>query len=133
MQTMLSPAFGAITAVWLMLVPALQLETGARAHVAIASGVIAFVLSPLSVWSRTARGVMAWVGLTLALVNFFLPCPIEALANFATCGMALILAGLAPSPVVASRSTLVPVVSVPRVVTAADEITAPSRAIRAAA
>lgn len=130
---MLSPALGAITAVWLMLVPALQLETGARAYLAIASGVVAFVLSPLSVWSGTARGVMAWVGLTVALLNFFMPGSIEALANFATCGMCLIVAGLAPSPVVASRSIVVPVVTVPGAVTPEDEITAPSRAVRAVA
>ena len=129
---MLSPAFAAVTAVWLMLAPALGLETGARAYLAIASGVVAFVLSPLSVWSGQARAAVASVGLVLALGNFFLPCPIEALANFATCGMARILAGLAPSPGVERRSTVVLAASAPRAV-AEDEITAPSRAIHAAA
>jgi hypothetical protein len=130
---MLSPALGAVTAVWLMLAPALELETGARAYLAIASGIVAFVLSPLSIWSRPARGALASVGLAIALLNFFLPCSIEALANLATCGMTLILAGLAPSPVVASRSIVVPVLRAPGAVAPDEEITAPSRAIRAAA
>lgn len=129
---MFSPAIGATTAIWLMLAPALELESGPRAYLSIASGVIAFVLAPAGLWSRTARVAIAWLGLTLALVNFVLPCSIEALASLATSGLALILAGIAPWPVVERRAVYLPA-AVPAVEDADEEITAPSRPVRAAA
>ena len=130
---MFSPALGATTAIWLMLAPALELESGARAALSVTSGVLALLLSPASIWSRSARAALAWIGLALALVNLVLPCSIEALASLATCGMALIMAGVAPWPVVERRSIVVPVASAPGAVTVDEEITAPSRPIRSAA
>jgi len=129
---MFAPALGATTAVWLMLAPALNLESGPRATLSIASGVVAFVLAPAGVWSRAARVATAWLGLALALVNFVLPCSIEALASLATCGMALIMAGIAPWPVIERRSISVSS-AVPAVHAGDDEVTAPSRPLRAAA
>jgi|GEM_PF-3825977 len=131
---MISPAIGALTAVWLMLSPALDLEAGPRAYLVIAAGVTAFVLSPLTIWSRPARGALAAVGLAIALINFVLPCSIEALACLATAGAALIVAGLAPSPVVARYASAVAAIGAPSVVARQDdEITAPSRGVRSAA
>jgi len=129
---MLSPALGALAAVWLMLSPALELEVGPRAYLVIAAGVTAFVLSPLTIWSRPARGALAALGLAIALINFVLPCSIEALACLATAGAALIVAGLAPSPVVARYATL-SAIGAPASVAQDHEITAPSRAVRSAA
>jgi len=130
---MLSPALGATTAIWLMLAPAMELENGPRAYLSVAVGVAAFVLSPAGVWSRTARGAVAWLGLALSLVNLVLPCSIEALASFATCGMALIMAGIAPWPVVESRSIATATAGVPAAVVSPEEITARSRPLHAAA
>lgn len=130
---MVSPVIGVMTAVWLMLAPAMEVETGARAYLAIAAGVVAFVLSPVGIWSRGARVALASVGFVLALANFFLPCSVGALASLATCGVTLIIAGIAPAPVVTTLGRAAPVVSVPGVIAREERITAPSRTVHAAA
>lgn len=88
--------------------PVLELETGVRSGIAVAVGVLALVLSPLGLWSKTARGSLAVLGLFLALVCFALPGTIGATADLATCSVALIMAGVAPWPVVVLAPAAVP-------------------------
>jgi hypothetical protein len=98
---------GGTTAVWLLLAPGLGLQSGPRSAVAVFVGVAALALAPLANWRRAPRALLAALGLALALVNFALPGSAGALADFATCAVALIIAGLAPAPEVLPRAALV--------------------------
>jgi len=128
---MLSPALGATTAIWLLLAPVLELQTGARVPIALALGALALVLSSLATWSRSARAALAVLGTALALVNFVVPGPVGALADFATCGFALIMAGVGPWPVVVPR--VAAATPIRRPVRAAEDDTERLRPLRAAA
>jgi len=95
---MLSTALGATTAMWLLLAPVMEVQSGPRSAVGVAIGAAALVLAPLGIWRRSPRAALGALGLALGLVNFFLPGTIQSLADFATCATALIVAGLAPAP-----------------------------------
>jgi hypothetical protein len=97
---MLFPVVGAVTAMWLLASPLVGLETGFRAALAIGVGLAALVLAPLGIWSGWARRSVAVLGMALALVSFADPPSIGALASFAACATALVVAGAAPSPVI---------------------------------
>ena len=97
---MLFPALGAVTAMWLVLCPFLDLETGYRAVLATWVGGGALVLAPLGIWFRQARWASAALGTLLGVVALFDPPALGGLANFIACGSALVVAGMAPQPVV---------------------------------
>jgi disulfide bond formation protein DsbB len=89
-----------LTAVWLLMTPLMELEDGPRAVAVIVVGLATLVLAPLSVWSRRAGSLMALLGAALGIVNFVVPGLAGSMADLATCGIVLAIAGLAPSPVV---------------------------------
>lgn len=97
---MFAPALGTMTAVWLLMTPLMELEDGPRAVAVIIVGLATLVLAPLSVWSRRAGSLMALLGVALGMVNFVVPGAVSSMADLATCGIVLAMAGLAPSPVV---------------------------------
>jgi len=128
---MLSPVLGATTAIWLLLAPVLELQSAQRAAIGVAVGLAALILSPLGNWRRAPRAALGALGLGLALVNFVLPGTIGSLADFATCAVALIIAGVAPAPQVAAR-----VVAITRTVpqqVMIDEDETPTRRLNRAA
>lgn len=96
---MFAPALGMLTAVWLLLAPFVELETGARLTSAVVVGLASLVLAPLSIWSRRAGPAMAVLGVALSALNFIAPGSVGSMADLATCGVLLAIAGLAPSPV----------------------------------
>jgi hypothetical protein len=89
-----------LTAVWLLMTPYMELEDGPRAVAVVIVGLAVLVLAPLSIWSRRAGSVMALLGVALGMVNFVAPGAVGSMADLATCGIVLAMAGLAPSPVV---------------------------------
>ncbi len=93
-------AVGMMTAMWLVISPLLGVDTGFRAGLAVAIGIVAMILAPLGLWSPAARRVVVWAGLLLAFVNFVVPGTVLGMANFAACGSFLIIGALAPQPVV---------------------------------
>jgi len=95
---MLYPALGTLTAIWLLLNPLIDLESGQRSVLAVAVGVLSLVLAPLGLWYRPARGIIAALGAILAFVNFVDPGSVGAMANFAASGFALIATGMALQP-----------------------------------
>ena len=97
---MFAPALGMLTAVWLLMTPYMELEDGPRAVAVVIVGLATLVLAPLSVWSQRAGSVMALLGVALGMVNFVAPGAVGSMADLATCGVVLAMAGLAPSPVV---------------------------------
>lgn len=96
---MLFPVIGAVSAMWLLISPLIELETGVRALLAVSVGAAALVLAPLGIWSRRARSALAALGWIIGLANFVLLPQMGGLANFAVCGVALVVAGMAPQPV----------------------------------
>jgi len=136
---MLFPALGTVTAMWLLFTPLIGLETGFRATVAVAFGLAALVLAPLSVRFRSAGLGLAVLGAVLSVINF-----IELgtggmngmngmmMASFASCAVALVIAGMAPMPVVvpaAELETAPPVgQAIPAPLPADERDTAPIRA-----
>jgi hypothetical protein len=135
---MLFPALGTVTAMWLLFTPLIGLETGFRATVAISFGLAALALAPLSVRFRSAGRGLALLGGLLAAINF-----IELgtggmngmngmMANFASCAVALVIAGMAPMPVVVPAGELegaAPVDhAIPAPLPADEEETAPIKA-----
>lgn len=94
---MFAPALGMLTAVWLLLAPFVELETGARLTSAVVVGLASLVLAPLSIWSRRAGPAMV-LGVALSALNFIAPGSVGSMADLATCGVLLAIAGLAPSP-----------------------------------
>jgi hypothetical protein len=103
---MLFPALGTTTAIWLIVGPLLGIETDLRATLTVGVGVVALVLSPLSLWSRRAGNALAALGFFLGFANFVLFAPIGAYASLATCAASLIAAGMAPEPVPADAASL---------------------------
>jgi hypothetical protein len=97
---MFAPALGMVTAVWLLMTPYMELEDGPRAVAAVIVGLASLGLAATSVWSRRAGLLMAVLGLGLAMMNFVSPGAVSSMADLATCGVVLAMAGLAPSPVV---------------------------------
>lgn len=95
---MLFPALGTMAATWLIMVPLFGLETGFRADLSIAAGILALPLALWSGWSSRAGVAVTVLGLILCLVNFTVAAPIGSLANFATCCTALAISGMAPRP-----------------------------------
>lgn len=118
---MLFPALGMTAATWLMMVPLVGLESGLRADISVVSGVIALPLAFASIWSFRAGIALTVLGTLLCFIDLTTAPSIAALANYAACGAALAIAGMAPQPV----STIA--------VVAADEVpTAPTRVAPAA-
>lgn len=109
---MLFSALVSCTAIWLLVTPYLGLETGPRAGVAVAVGIVALILAPLRITSSAARWATAALGLMLGLFNFGPGAPLLSLASLGTCAVLLVIGGIAPQPVAAPA---------PRV---AEEITA---------
>lgn len=99
---MIFPALGMMSAAWLFIVSFLGLETGFRADLAVATGLIAFPLALASVWSFRAGIVMTAIGVILAIANLLLPTT-GSLASLAVASAALAIAGMAPEPVVENR------------------------------
>ena len=97
---MFAPALGMLTAVWLLMTPYMELEDGPRAVAAVIVGLASLGLAAASIWSRRAGWLMALLGLGLAMLNFVVPGAVSSMADLATCGVVLAMAGLAPSPVV---------------------------------
>ena len=95
---MLYPALGTLTAVWLLINPLIDLESGQRSVLAVAVGAASLVLAPLGLWYRPARGIIAALGAILAFVNFVDPSSVGSMANFAASGFALIATGMALQP-----------------------------------
>ena len=116
---MLFPALGMTTAVWLMIVPLFGLETGYRAGLSVATGILALPLALGSVWSFRAGIGLAVLAMILCLVDFTVSAPIGAIANYATCCAALAIAGMAPRPV----STFAPAAAADEVPTTPTRIT----------
>ena len=102
---MLFPAVGTMTAMWLALSPLMGVDVGFRAGLALAVGIVALVLAPLGLWSPASRKVVVWIGSLLAFTNFVIPGSGLGMANFAACGSILIIAALAPQPVVEVPAT----------------------------
>jgi hypothetical protein len=103
---MLFQAFGTLTAIWLLMSPLLELETGFRSGLAVSVGLAALLLAPLGFWHRWANGLLAGLGAVLMFANFIQAPPIPSMANFAVCAVALVAAGMAPMPrVEAARLT----------------------------
>jgi hypothetical protein len=96
---MIFPALGMMSAAWLLIVSFLGLETGFRADLALAAGLIAFPLALASVWSFRAGIVMTAIGVMVAIANLLLPTS-GGLASLAVAAAAMAVAGMAPQPVV---------------------------------
>jgi hypothetical protein len=97
---------------WLLFTPLIGLETGFRATVAITFGLAALVLAALSVRFRSAGRGLALLGALLSVINFVhlgtggLNGMNGMMANFASCAVALVIAGMAPLPVVVPAGEL---------------------------
>lgn len=115
---MLFPALGMTAATWLMMVPLMGLESGLRADISVVSGILALPLAFASVWSFRAGIALTVLGTILCFIDLTTASSIGALANYAACGAALAIAGMAPRPVATVA------------VVAADEVaTAPTRVV----
>jgi len=97
---MLFPALGMTTAIWLLTAPLLGLETGFRAGMSVGVGSLALVLALLSTWYRRAGVMLTVLGFLLGFLNFGPSASVVALAATATSALALVMAGMAPWPVV---------------------------------
>jgi hypothetical protein len=86
-------------AIWLLSVPLLGLETGSRAALCVAVGLVALVASPLAFWFRRPAVVLVALGILIGFANFALDAPMVAAASLAACSVGLIAAGAAPVPV----------------------------------
>ena len=124
---MLFPALGMSMSIWLLMAPLLGLETGFRAELSVAAGCAGVILAPLSVWSGRAGALLVALGIVLGFANFGLMAPLGALANMATCGVAFIVAGLAPQPTVAAQKA-VPIRTAPE-----GDLSVPTTPVRIAA
>jgi hypothetical protein len=90
---------GALTASWLLFMPALWPEQVASAWLAAAVGLVALPLTILGVVSPAVRRKVGWLGLLLGVGNFFfLDGSLGAIASCAVSGILLVGAGAAPIP-----------------------------------
>ena len=92
------PILGMTAALWLMVAPLMGIETGFRAHLSLATGIVTLVLSVASIWRFSAGVAMAAVALLLAVVNLLAPASMGGLASYAFCAAALAIAGMSPRP-----------------------------------
>ena len=90
---------GALTAIWLMFMPALWPEQALSSAIAAAVGVAALPLAVLGVVSPAVRRKLGWLGLLLGVGNFFfLDGSMGVIASYAVSGILLVGAGAAPMP-----------------------------------
>jgi hypothetical protein len=90
---------GALTAIWLMFMPALWPEQALSSGIAAAVGVAALPLAILGVVSPALRRKLGWLGLLLGVGNFFfLDGSLGVIASYAVSGILLVGAGSAPMP-----------------------------------
>jgi hypothetical protein len=80
--------------------PLFGLEDGARAGFGLIVGLGAAVLLPIGFWKPRANVATAGLGIVMGFANFFMPGTVFGYASFATCSVMLIMAGMAPWPVV---------------------------------
>jgi hypothetical protein len=97
---MLFPALGLTAAIWLLMGPLMDLETGARAVLTVGVGSLALLLTLLSFRRPGAAWGVVALGFLLGLANLTMAGPILSCASAATCAVALVAAGAAPQPVV---------------------------------
>ena len=95
---MLFPALGMSAATWLMMSPLFGLETGLRAGISVAAGILALPLAVGSIWSARAGAALTAVGMILCFIDLTTGSSISSMANYAACGSALAIAGMAPMP-----------------------------------
>lgn len=96
---MLFHALGMTAATWLMMSPLFGLETGFRAGISVAAGILALPLAFASIWSVRSGVALTAVGMILCFIDLATGSSIGSMANYATCGSALAIAGMAPVPV----------------------------------
>lgn len=90
---------GALTASWLLFMPALWPEQAASSWLAAAVGLVALPLTILGVVSPAMRRKVGWLGLLLGVGNFFfLDGSMGVIASYAVSGILLVGAGAAPIP-----------------------------------
>lgn len=90
---------GALTASWLLFMPALWPEQAASSWLAAAVGLVALPLTILGVVSPALRRKVGWLGLLLGVGNFFLlDGSMGVIASYAVSGILLVGAGAAPMP-----------------------------------
>jgi hypothetical protein len=95
---------GALTASWLLFMPALWPEQAVRSWTAAAVGLVALPLTILGVASPAVRRMVGWLGLLLGVSNFVLGGSLGAIASYAVCGILLVGAGASPTPVVVAEA-----------------------------
>jgi hypothetical protein len=95
---MVYPSLGMLAGIWLITSAFMRLEPGARAAVAVAVGLAALILSPLSYWSPTARRSLAALGVIVGLANIALGGPIHAEATWVGPMVLLLVAGISLKP-----------------------------------
>jgi hypothetical protein len=92
-------------ALWLVVAPLLGIETGFRAGLSVACGVAAILLSLASIWRFGAGIALTALAFLLSLVNFLVEGTFGGMASYASCAVALAVAGMAPIPHSASAPT----------------------------
>ena len=93
---MFYPLLGMTAALWLIVAPFFGFETGLRADLSWAAGILCVGLSFASIW-RFAAGVgMAVIGAILWAANLLVEGSFAGVASYAVCAAALVVAGMSP-------------------------------------